>query len=107
MEKHLRAFIEAHPHGWNHQEWLGLVAELERNGFDVSDTETIGRRLERERLAWELRRRSVPGLGPRRIDAVVDRFGSLSSLRHARPEEVAEIKTIPGKLAEQVVQAVR
>lgn len=107
MEKHLRAFIEAHPNGWQHQNWLELLADLEQKGFDVSDTEVIGWELERERLSWELRRKGVPGLGPKRIDAVVERFGSLWSLRQAEPEDVARIKTIPGKLAEKVVAAVR
>lgn len=107
MEKHLQTFIESHPDGWDHRDWLGLLAELEQNGHDVSDTDAVGRELERERLAWELRRKSVPGLGPKRIDAVVERFGTLWSLQHAEAEQLAEIKTIPGKLAEQVVAAVR
>ncbi|MDX1646440.1 MAG: hypothetical protein R3304_04795 [Longimicrobiales bacterium] len=107
MEKHLRAFIEAHPEGWDHEEWLALLAELEREGYDVSDTDAVGWELERERLAWELRRKQVPGLGPKRIGAVVERFGTLWSLRHAHPEDVADIKTIHGKLAEKVVDAVR
>jgi len=77
MDQHLNAFIEAHPEGWDH-------------------------------LAWELRRREVPGLGPRRIDAVVERFGTLWSLQHADVEDFAEIKkSVPGKLAEKVVAAVR
>lgn len=107
MEKHLRAFIEAHPGGWHHQDWLEFLGELERDGFDVSDTDGIGWELERERLSWELRRKGVPGLGPKRIDAVVDRFGTLWSLRHAEVEELAQIKTIHGKLAEKVIDAVR
>ena len=88
MDKHLEAFIEAHPYGWDHQAWLGLLAELEESGADVSDPEAIGLELENRRLAWELRRREVPGLGPKRIDAVVDRFGTLWSLRQAEAEEL-------------------
>jgi hypothetical protein len=107
MEERLIDFIEAHPAGWNHGDWLGLLEDLERDGFDVSESDTIGYELENERLAWELRRRSVPGLGPKRIDAVVGRFGTLWSLRHAEVEDVAGIKTIPGALAEKVVAAVR
>lgn len=107
MEKHLRAFIEAHPDGWGHDAWIGLLSELDSEGYDVGDPDAIGRELERERLAWELRRRNVPGLGPKRIGAVVDRFGSLWSLRQAEAEEIAEIKTIHGKLAEKVHAAVR
>ena len=107
MEEKLLTFIEAHPEGWDHHEWLGLLADLEQSGFDVGDAEAIGYELENERLAWELRRRGVPGLGPKRIDAVVDRFGTLWRLRHADVGDVADIKTIPAKLAEKVVAAVR
>ena len=108
MEQHLNAFIEAHPEGWDHVQWLGLLADLEENGFDVSDTAAIGYELENQRLAWELRRREVPGLGPKRIDAVVEHFGTLWSLQHAEVEDFADIrKSVPGKLAEKVVAAVR
>ncbi|NNL29652.1 MAG: hypothetical protein HKO77_01450 [Gemmatimonadetes bacterium] len=107
MEKQLQTFIEAHPEGWDHEAWLGLLAELEDAGHDVSNMEAIGWELERERLAWELRRKDVPGLGPKRIDAVVDRFGTLWSLQHAEADDIAEIKTIHGKLAQKVRAAVR
>lgn len=107
MEQHLDAFIEAHPDGWDHDSWLGLLSELDDGGFDVSDAESVGAALERRRLAWELRRRAVPGLGPKRIEAVVDRFGTLWSLQHAEVDELAEIKTIPSALAEKVVASIR
>lgn len=108
MEQHLNAFIEAHPDGWDHVQWLGLLADLEENGFDVNDPTAIGYELENQRLAWELRRREVPGLGPKRIDAVVGHFGTLWSLQHADVEDFADIKkSVPGKLAEKVVTAVR
>jgi hypothetical protein len=107
METQLNGFIEAHPEGWDHFSWLGLLAELEEDGFDVSDPDAIGIELENLRLAWELRRREVPGLGPKRIDAVVGRFGTLWSLQHAEVGDVAEIKSINGTLAEKVVAAVR
>jgi hypothetical protein len=107
MEQQLNDFIESHPEGWDHATWLGLLSELEEAGFDVSDTDAIGYELENLRLAWELRRRDVPGLGPKRIDAVVSRFGTFWSLQHAEAEELAAIRTIPGALAEKVVAAVR
>ena len=88
-------------------EWLRLLAELERGGVDVGDTDAIGYALENERLAWELERRAVPGLGPKRIEAVVSRYGTLWNLRQADAEDVAEIKTIPGALAEKLVAAIR
>jgi hypothetical protein len=107
MEQHLDDFIEAHAEGWDHLAWIDLLNELEQNGFDVSDQAAVGIELENRRLAWELRRREVPGLGPKRIDAVVHRFGTLWSLQHADVEDLAEIRTIPNALAEKVVAAVR
>jgi hypothetical protein len=32
MTADLRAFVEAHPDGWNHDEWLALLADLEGRG---------------------------------------------------------------------------
>ena len=108
MEQHPNAFIESHPEGWGHDQWLGLLAELEEMGFDVSDPTAIGHEMESQRLAWELRRRGVPGLGPKRIDAVVEHFGTLWSLKHAEVEDFEGIKkSVPGKVAEKVVAAVR
>ena len=107
MDKYLNAFIENHPEGWNHEEWLSLLATMEQDGIEIENQEAIGYELENRRLAAELRRQAVPGLGPKRIDAVVDRFGTLWSLQHADVEELSELKTIPGALAEKVVAAVR
>lgn len=107
MDKHLNAFIETHPEGWNHEQWISLLVAMEQDGIDVEDQGAIGLELESRRLAAELRRRAVPGLGPKRIDAVVDRFGTLWSLQHAEAEDLAELKTISGALAEKVVAAVR
>ncbi len=107
MEQHLVAFAESHPDGWDHQAWLGLLGDLEAHGIDVSDPERIGLELERVRLAEELRRRKISGLGPKRIEAIVDRFQTLWRLRQAEAEEVAEIGTIPSALAEKVAEAIR
>ena len=107
MRKQLRSFVEDHPDGWNHDDWMGLLAELEATGSDVSDPQTIGLYLERTRLQWELTRRSVKGLGPKRSEALVDRFQTLWSLRHASVDEVAEVPTITRGLAEKVVQAIQ
>ena len=90
MTKHLRAFVEAHPDGWNHDEWLDLLRELGEAGED----------------AWELRRRAVPGLGPKRSEAIVERFGSVWRLRHASVEDVAGVPSINRDLAEKVVTAI-
>jgi excinuclease ABC subunit C len=49
----------------------------------------------------------VKGLGPKRSEAIVDRFETLWSLRHASVDEVAEVPTITRSLAEKVIQAIQ
>ena len=106
MREHLRTFVERHAEGWNHDDWLGLLAELEGAGANVSDPSRVGDELEKVRLAYELERRSVPGLGPKRRAALIDRYGSFWRLRGASVDEVAEIPTINKALAEKVIQAI-
>jgi hypothetical protein len=101
LTERLEAFIENHPDGWDHTEWLALLAELRQAGVDREPDE-IGWLLENERLAAALRGFGVRGLGPKRIDAVVQRFGSLWNLRQASPEAIADIDIIPSKLAGSV-----
>jgi hypothetical protein len=105
MTARLHAFVEAHPEGWNHEQWLGLLADLEQEGVDVSEHDEIGARLERTRLEWELQRRAVPGLGPKRSEAIARRFGSLWRLRHASVDEVARVPSMNRTLAEKVLGA--
>ena len=107
MKERLRAFVERHPEGWNHDEWMGLLSQLQQDGADVGDPQQVGRALERTRLEWELSRRPVKGLGPKRSEAIVTRFGTLWGLRHASVDEVAEVPTITRTLAERVVQAIQ
>jgi hypothetical protein len=106
MKKRLRMFVERHPEGWNHEEWMMLLAELEQSGSDVSDPAEVGRALEKTRLEWELSRRAVKGLGPKRSEAIAARFGTLWGLQQASVDEVAGVPTIPRTLAEKVVQAI-
>lgn len=107
MKKQIRAFLEAHPEGWGHDEWLTLLSELEADGVDVSDPEAIGAELEKARLAAELKGLDVKGLGPKRIETLADEYRTLWNMRHATAEEVAEIKTVPSDVAERVVEAVQ
>jgi hypothetical protein len=108
MKKHLNDFIDGHPDGWNHDEWLGLLGELDANGVDVSDPASLGVQLEKERVAWTLRRCEIPGLGPKRIEAVAEHFGTLWNLRHAELTDFAEIgRSVPAKVAEKVLEALR
>lgn len=105
MTARLQTFVEAHPEGWNHEEWLGLLADLEGEGVDVSEHDDIGARLERTRLEWELKRRSVAGLGPKRIEALGKRFGTLWRLRHASADEIARVPSMNRQIAEKVLSA--
>ena len=102
FRERLHDFALAHAEGWNHQEWLSLLAELTDAGVDTGDPDAIGAALERERVLVFLEQAGVKGLGPKRREALVDRFGGLWALRHATAEEIAEIPTFHRGLAEAV-----
>lgn len=102
VDQTLRTFVAEHPDGWDHHEWQHLLGELAARGADTSDPDAIGSALERTRLATVLADRGIKGLGPKRIDAIVDRFGTLWAVRHARAEDFAAISTIPTRLAEEL-----
>jgi hypothetical protein len=87
LQADLRAFAIARPGGWNHDDWLGFLDWLRQKGHDCSSTEEIGSRLERERLGVVLS--GIQGIGPKRVDALVNQFHTLYSARHASVEEFA------------------
>ena len=101
----LKSFIEENPAGWSHAGWLGLLSALEAEGADVSDSDGIGLTLERARLTETLKQAGVQGLGPKRIDSVVGRFGTLWALQNASVEDIAGIPSVPVGLAEKLLQA--
>lgn len=103
----LRRFSEEHPQGWGHDEWTGLLDQLAVNGHDVSDHDGIGRSLERERLVHTLQRMEVRGLGPKRVDAIADRFGTLWNLMNASEEDIAGIPSVPRPLAVQILDTLQ
>lgn len=105
LGRNLKDFVSAHPEGWSHDEWDGLLGSLRDKGHDVSDSETIGIELERERLRQRLQ--GIPGLGPRRVDALVGRFDTLWSLQQASAEEIVQLPSIPRNVAERVRQELR
>ena len=107
MKQRLREFVERHPDGWGHDEWMRLLADLQQAGEDVGDPSRVGRSLEKTRLEWELSRRSVKGLGPKRSEALVDHFETLWGLQQASVDDVAQVPTITRTLAEKVVQAIQ
>ncbi len=106
MQEQLRAFVERHPDGWNHEDWLGLLAELRQAGTATADEEAIGTELERVRLESVLETRSVKGLGPKRKEALVARFPTLWDLRQASVDDLAGVPAIPRSLAQQIVRAI-
>ena len=106
MKNHLKEFVERHPDGWNHDDWLGLLSELQSDGTDVSQPEAVGVQLEKTRLRWMLDKHPVPGLGPKRRAALVDRFGTLGHLRSASVDDVADVPSINKSLAQKVVSAI-
>lgn len=104
LRSELRAFASARPGGWDHADWLTFLDHLGTRGHDVSDADGIGRQLERERLAVVLGQ--VQGLGPKRVDALVARYETLWSLRHADADELARVAGMNRAIAEKVRQAV-
>jgi hypothetical protein len=107
MKKQLKDFVQSHPEGWGHGEWLGLLTRLGNEGVDVSDADAVGLALERTRLEWELGRRSVKGLGPKRSVALVDHFETLWKLRQASVDDIAGVPSLNRDLAEKVFQVLQ
>lgn len=105
LREDLRDFASARPSGWGHEDWLAFLDSLKERGHDTSEPDAIGRKLERERLAVVLS--TVPGLGPKRVETLVERFETLWSMRHAGVDEVASAPGIPRSLAEKVVAELR
>lgn len=103
----VREFVTHHPDGWSHDEWLGLLAELQDAGVDTQQHEAIGAALEHERLLAVLERASVKGLGPKRREAVAGRFGRLWDLKHASVEDIAALPSFHQGLAKALYQALR
>lgn len=103
LREDLRAFVQARPGGWGHEDWLAFLDHLSGRGHDTSDPEGIGMLLEGERLGAMLER--VAGMGPRRIAAVVDRYHTAWSARHADVDDLAVLPNMNRALAEKVKQA--
>lgn len=104
---HLRGFVHTHSGGWNHHDWLGLLAELTDAGVDTSNPGDIGAELEHERILAVLEALDVKGLGPKRREALADRFKHLYDLKRATAEDIAEIPSFHSGLASAVHDALR
>lgn len=103
----LRRFVDGHPEGWNHGDWLGFLHALSEGGHDTSDGDAIGLALETERLSRYLEGMKIKGLGPKRIAALAGHFGTLWNLRSASLEELAQLPKVPRAMAEQILEALR
>lgn len=103
----LRQFVQDHASGWKHDEWLGLLFQLSESGFDTVDEAGIGLALEHERLVQTLAKMDIKGLGPKRIEALADHFGTLWNLMDAPPEAVAEAPGVPSALAHRIIEVLQ
>lgn len=100
-------FLQDHPDGWSHDDWLRLLFQLSEHGYDTADEDRIGLALERQRLTRALADKKLGGLGPRRIEAVAEHFKTLWNLRDASLDEVARVPGVPKALARSIVESFR
>lgn len=105
LRKDLREFASARPDGWGHDDWLRFLEDLRERGHNVNDRDQVGLMLERERLTLALE--NVPGVGPRRVQNIVEKFGYMWRLREASAEDISREAGVPRQIAEKVVEAVR
>jgi len=103
LDAEVKDFVAKHPHGWSHDEWSRLLDQLSARKVAVADVDKLGQSLEAERLRQLLLRSGVKGLGPKRVDAIVHRYGNLWNLRQATANDLASIPTIPQRLAEETL----
>jgi excinuclease ABC subunit C len=107
ISQEIRQFVQAHPHGWIHDEWLGFLFHLSQNGVNTENEGAIGLALERERLTHTLGNMDLKGLGPKRREAIAARFGTLWNLMEASAEEIAQVPGVPRSLADQISEVLQ
>jgi hypothetical protein len=106
FHEELRNFVAEHEDGWSHGHWETLLRRLEEEGFDTAQPDAIGLVLERERILVALEDAGIPGLGPKRREAVADQFGNLWRLKQASVDDLSRMSRLPKALAEKVHAAV-
>jgi hypothetical protein len=104
LQSVLRGFASNRPQGWSHDDWVTLLAHLTELGHDTAQPDRIGEVLERERLALVLA--EIPGMGPRRIELLVSRFGTVWRLSQASVDEVATLPNVPRTLAARTLETI-
>ena len=107
LAQEVRQFVHDHPHGWSHDDWLGLLSHLSRNGVSTEDEGAIGLVLERERLVRTLSNIEIKGLGPKRTAALAAEFGSLWSLMEASADRIAQVPGVSRALAVQISEVLQ
>lgn len=105
LANEIARFVQDHPQGWGHDDWLGFLHHLEAAGQAVGDADGLGLAVERERLKRALLGCGLAGLGTKRMEAVCDAFASLHQLRAVGPAEIAGRAGIPRALAESLAKA--
>jgi excinuclease ABC subunit C len=105
LDDEVRAFVDAHPHGWGHGAWESFLGHLASAGHALEDTRALGDALERERLARWLATSGVKGLGPKRRAALLERFPRMWELRHATLDDIAELPSLNRSVAQALKDA--
>jgi hypothetical protein len=105
LRKDLREFASARPQGWDHDDWLAFLENLQTRGHNISDREAIGVALEKERLHIALG--GLKGIGPQKRQSLVDYYGNLWQLRHADVDEIARVGNLQRKDAERIKSDLR
>lgn len=100
LKKDLRDFASARPQGWNHQDWLEFLENLEARGHNISDRELIGSALEKERLLLVLA--GIKGIGPQKRQALAEHYGNIWHLRDADLDEIVRVGNVLRKDAERI-----
>lgn len=103
----VRRFVEEHPQGWGHEDWLEFLHRLTETGYDITDPDGLGLAVERERLLQVLDRIELRGLGPKRREALTHHFGSLYDLCSTEGEQIARLTGIPRALADELSKTLR
>ena len=104
----LGTFLDDHPDGWQHGDWESLLAVLRRQELVApGEEDEVGRQLERENVSRILGKLRVPGLGPKRREAVADGFPRRFDLTTASVEALSRLPAMNRSVAEAVVAALR